>query len=686
MKSFFRFLLIAAFAIIAVACAKDIVDLTGDITGVVKDDADGHLIENCQVALGTTGRSVITNADGQFAFEGVEPGDYQLSFKRTGYNDVTKNVTVVNGQTARADVMMKQKSAFSLSLNELDFGDLSTSNSIIISNNSSEIIAFEVSGVPAWAQANLTKGSLATGASETIVFTVNRDAVDYGTHSALVTFKHNKGSETLKLLMKKVKLSAPEVTIASAATEVSKNSFHIGGTITATGGAEVTAYGHCWSREANPTVNDHHTSLGATVEKQDFTSIVGDLSVATTYHIRAYATNALGTSYSQEITVTTQDVASNKWDGTVAKDFARGKGTITNPYQITTGAELMHIKDVNTNDMYFVMMNDIDLDNRNWLPLPKFEGNFDGNGCTIHNLKIHRTGDDIGLFSILNGCVKNLTIKGVDIDASDSNHVGVLAGSSYVSHFQVYKIENIHVVLIEKSKVIGNDEVGGLIGYKRCYYTDEISNCSIESVTDSYAFSGQNHVGGIIGEVELCDVQFKNCSITASLAGRYAIGGIVGYFRPQNYTSYCTFENCVYKGKLTGSGLGGLVGYDLGSTASGCKIEANMEGTDCSYFGGSSSRSIAPVASYFCGTMAGNPRSFYGKSCYICLKNSDGTISAFAFDDSGHKSKDGENITTYLMESYSQYADYWNFNNTWTFEGKIDGKNVKVSCPRLAWE
>ena len=29
---------------------------------------------------------------------------------------------------------------------------------------------------------------------------------------------------------------------------------------------------------------------------------------------------------------------------------------------------------------------------------------------------------------------------------------------------------------------------------------------------------------------------------------------------------------------------------------------------------------------------------------------------------------------------------YWDFNNTWTWSGKVNGKTTNVSCPRLAWE
>jgi hypothetical protein len=44
------------------------------------------------------------------------------------------------------------------------------------------------------------------------------------------------------------------------------------------------------------------------------------------------------------------------------------------------------------------------------------------------------------------------------------------------------------------------------------------------------------------------------------------------------------------------------------------------------------------------------------------------------------------NITEFLQNCYSEHADYFNFNNTWTWTGTINGKTVNVSCPKLYWE
>jgi len=76
-----------------------------------------------------------------------------------------------------------------------------------------------------------------------------------------------------------------------------------GGEVTADGGAAVTARGVCWSTSANPVVTGNHTTDGT--GPGIFTSALTGLTASTTYYIRAYATNAVGTAYGNEISFTT---------------------------------------------------------------------------------------------------------------------------------------------------------------------------------------------------------------------------------------------------------------------------------------------------------------------------------------------------------------------------------------------
>jgi len=90
-------------------------------------------------------------------------------------------------------------------------------------------------------------------------------------------------------------------TAASAITSTTATS---GGNITNDNGATITARGVCWSTSANPTIalttkTNNGTGTGA------FTSSITGLTPNTLYHVRAYATNSLGTSYGADSLFTT---------------------------------------------------------------------------------------------------------------------------------------------------------------------------------------------------------------------------------------------------------------------------------------------------------------------------------------------------------------------------------------------
>ncbi len=76
-----------------------------------------------------------------------------------------------------------------------------------------------------------------------------------------------------------------------------------GGNVTSDGGASVTARGVCWSLSANPTISDSKTSDGTGTGV--FSSNLTGLSSNKTYHVRAYATNSIGTAYGADVQFTT---------------------------------------------------------------------------------------------------------------------------------------------------------------------------------------------------------------------------------------------------------------------------------------------------------------------------------------------------------------------------------------------
>jgi uncharacterized protein (TIGR02145 family) len=123
---------------------------------------------------------------------------------------------------------------------------------------------------------------------------------------------------------------APSLT-TTAASSITSISAKSGGTITSDGGSAITASGICWSTNQNPTVSDTHTSDGSS--SGTFISSMTGLTPGATYYVRAYATNANGTSYGNQIsfvanpvvpTLTTLSVS------TITSTSGIGGGSITN--------------------------------------------------------------------------------------------------------------------------------------------------------------------------------------------------------------------------------------------------------------------------------------------------------------------------------------------------------------------
>lgn len=75
------------------------------------------------------------------------------------------------------------------------------------------------------------------------------------------------------------------------------------GNVTAQGSTAVYARGVCWSTASNPTLSNSFTTDG--LGTGEFTSSITSLLAATTYHVRAYASNSIGTAYGNEVIFTT---------------------------------------------------------------------------------------------------------------------------------------------------------------------------------------------------------------------------------------------------------------------------------------------------------------------------------------------------------------------------------------------
>jgi len=94
----------------------------------------------------------------------------------------------------------------------------------------------------------------------------------------------------------------PSVTTTSASS-VTSTGASTGGQVTATGGGSITARGVVYGTSSSPTLSGSFTYNGN--ESGSFTSTLSGLNPSTTYYVRAYATNTIGTAYGPQVNFTT---------------------------------------------------------------------------------------------------------------------------------------------------------------------------------------------------------------------------------------------------------------------------------------------------------------------------------------------------------------------------------------------
>lgn len=139
---------------------------------------------------------------------------------------------------------------------------------------------------------------------------------------------------------------APTVT-TQACTLTTHQASRGHGTITDLGSTSVTAHGHCWATSASPTTADDSVDNGAAPNLGQFETIITGLIPGTLYYVRAYATNSWGTSYGDDVEITTGSTVKRRhlWvegeyihyfsEGSGAERRMLGAGTSTeeNPYE-----------------------------------------------------------------------------------------------------------------------------------------------------------------------------------------------------------------------------------------------------------------------------------------------------------------------------------------------------------------
>ncbi len=101
--------------------------------------------------------------------------------------------------------------------------------------------------------------------------------------------------------------TVPSITTVSP-NSINPNYAYSGGSNISDGGSAITTKGVCWNTTGSPTIANSKTSNGSGTAT--FSSYMTGLSPGTTYYVRAYATNAMGTAYGNTYAFTTPTTVS----------------------------------------------------------------------------------------------------------------------------------------------------------------------------------------------------------------------------------------------------------------------------------------------------------------------------------------------------------------------------------------
>lgn len=211
-------IIILSLLLVLISCKKpptEAEEIVTQITGKVFDKKSGATLQGVQITTLPVTSSVITGSDGSYTLPNLAPNTYKVTAQMNGYNSNSTDVTVAEGKTISADIILESKSPeLSINPKSLDF-DIGQTNLTFNITNASKIgqLTWSIGLNQTWLQVSPSSGATTTE-TDIITVTVKRDSLQYGNYSALLTVASDYGSEQINVVMIKANPNSPQLTVS----------------------------------------------------------------------------------------------------------------------------------------------------------------------------------------------------------------------------------------------------------------------------------------------------------------------------------------------------------------------------------------------------------------------------------------------------------------------------------------
>lgn len=262
-----------------------------------------------------------------------------------------------------------------------------------------------------------------------------------------------------------------------------------------------------------------------------------------------------------------------------------GTGTAEDPYMIACGTDFI---DRICNPMvhgdthegeYFELSQNINLNtydvamDKGWEPAGHngdqssvaFEGDLNGNDCTIEGLQCFSDAGAGGLFYLLGGKSRIHNIEFNNVNLNGGKEVGAVASRAT----RGCRLDSLSV----SGYVEGVDNVGGFVGHGDASFTACVSEISVSGKDNG------DGVGGFIGTTY--EVTFTDCIRTGKIdaPSTSGVGGYVGKLSFDDMTDeavYAKYDRCYTAGSIEGEHyVGGFSGW-IPSSFTDCHAAATL--------------------------------------------------------------------------------------------------------------